>query len=125
MRRHAILLVLVLVASTPLAADEIFAVTDLAHKIVETVDEDGDILVSFKATVRNLTETTQEATVWIQGLDRDDFEVVEARLVGRLKGKESRVLSDSLYIKEKTFKSVARWQIDQVEAAPGRAQEAP
>jgi len=94
-------------------ARDLVEVSGIKQKIVENADDQGDLLVSFKATVRNLTDSPQEAEIWLQGIDKEDFEVVEVELFGRLKPKESRVLTNMTYVREKTYASVIKWQVEE------------
>jgi hypothetical protein len=107
------LMCLFLLLAPPASAADLFEVSSIKRKIVEPADSEGDLLVSFKATVKNRTDTPQEAEVWIQGIDGDDFEVVEVQLFGRLKAKESRVLTNMVYVREKTYSSVVKWQVEE------------
>ena len=85
--------------AAPALAADVIAVSGIKHRIVEPADDQGDVLVSFKAAVRNLTDSAQEVEVWIQGIDREDFEVVEVQLFGKLGPKETRELTNMVYLR--------------------------
>lgn len=87
-------------------------VSDLSHKILSKPDEDGDLEISIKVNVRNTTETDIEAAIVVRGLDKEDYEVFEVPLSGKVKAKQSRVLTDSWYINEKRYKSIERWEVE-------------
>lgn len=99
--------------AAPARADDVVEVSGIKHKIVEPADDQGDLLVSFKAAVKNLTDAPQEVEVWIQGIDREDFEVVEVQLFGKLKPKETRELTNMVYLREPTYTSVVKWQVEE------------
>jgi hypothetical protein len=104
---------LLILGAAPVRADDIVEVSGIKNKIVEPADDQGELLVSFKAAVKNLTDSPQEVEVWIQGIDRDDFEVVEVQLFGKFKPKETRELTNMVYLREQTYASVVKWQVEE------------
>ena len=84
-------------------------VTGPGHKVLTGPDEDGDLEISVKLTVKNTTESDLRVEVTVQAIDAEDFEVFEVRLSGTVKAKQSRVLTDSKYISEKLYK----WQAEE------------
>ena len=94
-------------------AADLVAVSGIKNKIVEPADDQGDLLVSFKASVKNLTDSPQEVEVWIQGIDREDFEVVEVQLFGKFKPQETRELTNMVHLREQTYASVVKWQVEE------------
>jgi len=109
----ALLGLLLLPGAAPARADDLFEVSGIKNKIVEPADDHGDLLVSFKAAVKNLSDTSQEIEVWLQGIDREDFEVVEVQLFGKFKPKETRELTNMIYVREQTYASVVKWQVEE------------
>jgi hypothetical protein len=88
-------------------------VSNIEHKLIHDVDQDGDVLVSIKASVKNPTENDQDVELWVQGIDGDGFEVAEVRLAGHVKSKETRVLTDAVYIREDVYKTVVKWVLEE------------
>jgi len=84
----------------------------LAHKVLSGPDDDGDLEISVKVTVRNTTESDVDAEVGVHAVDKEDFEVFDVRLSGKVKAGQTRVLSDTQFITEKLYKSIARWEIE-------------
>ena len=109
----ALLALLLSFSAAPVRGEELVEVSGIKSKIVEPADDHGDLLVSFKAAVRNLTDSPQELEVWIQGIDREDFEVVEVQLFGKFKPKETRELTNMIYVREQTYASVVKWQVEE------------
>ena len=50
--------------------------------------------------------------VIVRAVDRDDYEVFDVALTGKVKARESRVLTDTQFISEKVYKTVVRWEIE-------------
>jgi hypothetical protein len=85
----------------------------LAHKVLSGPDDEGDLEISVKVSVRNTTEADQEAQVIIRAVDKEEFEVFEVRLSGKVKAGQTRVLTDTQFISEKLYKSIVRWEVEE------------
>ena len=85
----------------------------LAHKVLGGPDDDGDIEISVKVSVRNATDTDQDAEVVVRAVDKEDYEVFEVQLTGKVKAGQTRVLTDTQFISEKRYKSIVRWEIEE------------
>jgi hypothetical protein len=55
----------------------------------------------------------QDVEVFVRAVDKEDFEVFDVRLRGRVKAGQTRVLSDTQFIGEKLFKSIVRWEVEE------------
>ena len=86
--------------------------TGLAHKVVAGPDSDGDLEISVKLTARNTTDEEQSVKVIVRAVDREDYEVFDMALTGKVKARESRILTDTQFISEKVYKTVVRWEIE-------------
>ena len=111
------LLTLTLILTLPLITAAVSApdgieFTGLAHKVVAGPDSDGDLEISVKLTARNTTDEEQNVKVIVRAVDRDDYEVFDMALTGKVKARESRILTDTQFISEKVYKSVVRWEIE-------------
>ena|SRR6185503_4692984 len=84
----------------------------LTHKVLSGPDDDGDLKISIKVTVLNTTEAEIDAAVVARAVDKEDFEVFDVRLTGKVKAGKIRVLTDTQFITEKLYKSIARWEIE-------------
>lgn len=84
----------------------------LAHKVLGGPDEDGDLKISIKVTVRNTTGGDQDVKVVVRAVDNDHYEVFDVELSGKVKAGETRTLTDTQYINEKLYKTIARWEIE-------------
>lgn len=88
-------------------------VSGLAHKVLSGPDDEGDLEISVKVSVRNTTEADRDAEVIIRAVDKEEFEVFEARLTGKVKAGQTRILTDTQFIREKLYKSIARWETEE------------
>lgn len=88
-------------------------VSGLAHKVLSGPDEDGDLEISVKLTVKNTTEADTRVEITVQAIDGEDFEVFDVRLSGSVKAKQTRVLTDTQFISEKLYKTIVKWQIEE------------
>ena len=75
--------------ATPVLAGDAVAVANVAHRVINGPDSEGDVLISVKADVTNLLDTDQEVEVWVQALDAEGFEVTDIELSGRLAGTDT------------------------------------
>ena len=89
-----------------------FEFSGLAHKILSGPDEDGDLEISIKLTVRNTTRGDQDVKVVVRAVDTEDYEVFDVQLSGKVKAGETRTLTDTQFINEKLYKTIARWEIE-------------
>lgn len=83
------------------------------HKVLSGPDEDGDLKISVKVVLRNSTDEDVVVDLEIEAIDSDDFEVLDVSLSGMVAAKGSRSLSDWQYVNEKSYKSIAKWQLDE------------
>jgi len=89
-------------------------------KVIDGPDDDGDLRISVKVTVKNTTETEMNVELNVQALDRDNFEVFDMFLSDAVRAGQERVLTDTDYIQERTYKSVAKWRVEEVTARGGQ-----
>jgi hypothetical protein len=97
----------------PAFALEGVEVSGVEHRVLEGPDEDGELYVSFKATVKNTFAEERELEVWLQAVDKDGYEVFDVPLKGRFKPSEQRTLTDTQWIKEKLYKTIVKWQVEE------------
>ena len=106
-------LLLVLAPGVVHAADSV-EVEAIEHKVlVAKPDHAGDIWLSVKLTVRNLTNEDARVSFEIQAFDKDDFEVFDIELSGTVKAFEARSLSDHSYINADLYKTIVRWTLNE------------
>ena len=75
-------------------------------------DRDGDLDISVKVTVRNRSENDVEIDISVRAIDGEDFEVLDLFLDGLVRAGETRVLTDSYFLNEQTYKTISRWEIE-------------
>ncbi len=122
MKRTASLLLLALLASYGLAAgvlaqtttsDGTVEVSNVAHKVIQGPDAEGDLLISVKAEVKNLLSRPQDVEIWVRALDAEGFEVVDVPLTARLKAGQQKGLTDTLYLNARAYKTIVKWQAEE------------
>ena len=101
-----------LITAVAVTAPDAVEFAGLAHKVVAGPDSDGDLEISVKLTARNTTDDDQNVKVIVRAVDREDYEVFDMALTGKVKARESRVLTDTQFISEKVYKTVVRWEIE-------------
>lgn len=111
------LLTLALILTLPLISGAVpppkgLELTGLAHKVIDGPDEDGDLEISVKVTVRNTTGKDQDVKIKVRAVDGEDYEVFDMPITGIVKARDTRVLSDTQFISEKVYKTVVRWEIE-------------
>jgi hypothetical protein len=84
----------------------------LAHKVLNGPDDDGDLEISVKLTVRNMTAKDQDVKVVVRAVDAEEYEVFDVQLTGKVKAREARTLTDTQYIPDKVYKTIVRWEIE-------------
>jgi hypothetical protein len=89
------------------------------HKILGGPDEDGDLEISVKISIRNTAEPDLTVQVFVQALDKDGFEVFDILLSDIVKGGQTRTLSDWQYIKQGVYRSIQAWRVEEVTVRPG------
>ena len=104
-------LILALVGSV-VSAQQGLEFSGLAHKVLAGPDSDGDLQISIKVNVRNPTSADHDAKVVVRAVDNDDYEVFDVQLTGKVKAGQTRILTDTQFINEKVYKSIARWEIE-------------
>ena len=110
----AAVLVSLLVGSVVVApAAQGLEVSGLAHKILSGPDVDGDLAISIKVSVLNSTDTDQQAMVIVRAVDKEEYEVFEAHLNAKIKAGQLRILTDSHFIGEDLYNSIARWEVEE------------
>lgn len=112
------LLALTLVLTLPLigtamSAQKELEFSGLSHKVLGGPDSDGDLEISVKVTVQNLTARDQEVKVVARAVDSEGYEVFDVQLTGKVKPKETKILTDTQFINEKLYKSIVRWEIEE------------
>jgi hypothetical protein len=86
---------------------------EVAHKVVDDhPDQDGELKISIKLSVRNDSDEDVSVDVMIRALDAEGFEVFEANLEGTVRAGATRVLTDSNYISPRIYKMISRWEIE-------------
>lgn len=85
----------------------------LAHKVLNGPDDDGDLEISVKLNVRNVTAKDQDVKVAVRAVDAEEYEVFDVHLTGKVKAREGRVLTDTQFISEKVYKTIVRWEIEE------------
>src|SRR5215475_250938 len=105
-------LLLALVGSV-VSAQQGVEFSGLAHKVLSGPDSDGDLLISIKLNARNATDIDQDAKVVVRAVDKDDYEVFDVQLIGKVKAGQMRILTDTQFINEKVYKSIVRWEIEE------------
>ena len=88
-------------------------VSGLAHKVLSGPDDEGDMEISVKVSVRNTADTDRDAEVVVRAVDKEEFEVFEVRLTAKVKAGQTRTLSDTQFVGEKLYKSIVRWEIEE------------
>jgi hypothetical protein len=111
------LLTLALILTLPLISSAVSApkgleFSGLAHKVVDGPDDDGDLEISIKVNVRNMTGKDQDVKIKVRAVDAEDYEVFDMPITGIVKARESRVLTDTQFISEKVYKTIVRWEIE-------------
>jgi hypothetical protein len=91
---------------------------DVAHKLIEPEDEDGQVRFAVKVTVENRAEHPQSVTVDVEGFDIDGFMLTSMRLTGVVGADENRTLSDSGYLNKKAYSDVVKWKAEVKSARP-------
>jgi hypothetical protein len=91
-------------------------VGDVAHKVIEPADDDGDIRLSIKVRVHNLGVDDVEAFVEVQAVDAEGFEVCDVSVHGHVPGGESRYLSDWLYLQQAAFETISEYKVERSSA---------
>jgi hypothetical protein len=76
------LLIITLILTLPLIAPAISTQKDLefsglAHKVLGGPDDDGDLEISVKVTVRNTSGTDQDVKVIARAVDGEEYEVFD------------------------------------------------
>lgn len=104
-------LVLALVGSV-VSAQQGLEFSGLAHKVLAGPDSDGDLEISIKVNVRNATNTDQDVKIVVRAVDKDDYEVFDVQLTGKVKAGQTRILTDTQFISEKVYKTIVRWEIE-------------
>jgi len=110
MSRLGVCIALMLLLSPPLVSNSPgYELIDKAHKIVSGPDEDGDLEISLRATVKNLRNAQLAVRVIAQGIDKEDFVTYDIYLEALLKPNETRVLRDLDYIPKATYDKIVKW----------------
>lgn len=97
---------------TVVAASQGLEFTGLGHKVLSGPDSDGDLEISVKINVRNPTNADQDAKVVVRAVDKEGYEVFDVELTGKVKAGETRILTDTQYIKEKVYNTIIKWEIE-------------
>ena len=98
------------------AAPPALQVGDVAHKVIEAADDDGDIRLSIKVRVDNPSVDDVEASVEVQAVDAEGFEVTDFSVHGRIRAGESRDLSDWLYLQQAAFETISKYKVERSSA---------
>jgi hypothetical protein len=116
--RIAVVLVLCTIAGSldgPAAGSSLgVEVDDPESKILEGADDEGDLTVGMRVSVKNTSESEESVELVVQGLDRDGYELFEFYLSGVVKAGQTRNLTDRDYVPENLHKSIVRWRVDQL-----------
>jgi hypothetical protein len=112
------LITLTLILTLPLISFAMPVSKDLeysapAHKVLGGPDDDGDLEISVKVTVRNTTGKAQEAKVVVRAVDGEGYEVFDVQLTGKVAANETKILTDTQYINEKLYKTIVKWEIEE------------
>ena len=88
-------------------------VSEISHKVIQGPDADSELLVSIKATVANLLETEQYVKISIRAIDSEGFEVKDVILEGKFTGHQTRVLSETGWVSERSYHTIVRWELEE------------
>ena len=110
MSRSVACVLLMLFVSLPIASSTpAYELIDRAHKIVSGPDEDGDLEISFRVTVKNLRDTKLAVRVIAQGIDEEDFVTYDLYLDDTLGPHETRVIRDLDFISDTKYSEIVKW----------------
>lgn len=126
--RFFVALVPILVAA-PLAASsgaphlgvEIAAPT---VRIAEGPDNDRDLTISITVRVKNTTDRELAVELIVQGLDREGNELFDAFLNDAVMPGQERAFTDTGFIKDRMFKSVVTWRVEEATIRGGQSNNA-
>lgn len=99
-------------------------IDDPESKVLEGADDEGDLTVGIRVSVKNTSENEESVELVVQGLDRDGYELFEFYMSGVVKAGQTRNLTERDFVPENIHKSIVRWRVDQVSirgAQAGRA----
>ncbi|HOO76303.1 MAG TPA: hypothetical protein PLI51_00190 [bacterium] len=94
-------------------------------KVVEGPDYDNDLTISISVRVKNTTEREVAVEVIVQGLDREGAELFDTFLNDALKPGQTRVFTDSVYIRNGLYKSIVIWRVEEATIRGGEPNNAP
>ena len=86
-----------------------YEVSDIGFRTVTDKEQDGDVKISIKATVKNDADD-DEVGVTIQGVDKDGFELASIFLAGHVPIGRSRVLTTACYVENSLLQQIVDWQ---------------
>jgi hypothetical protein len=91
-------------------------VDDISTRIVESVDDAGDLWYAIKATVVNSSNQDLEVDVEIQGVDDEGFELTSVNVRGVLLRESDKILTERTFLQERIFEEIAQWQVKEISA---------
>ncbi len=119
-----LLLVAVSLVASPSVPHLGVEIGEPAVKILEGPDDDNDLTVSISVRVKNTTDRELAVDLIVQGVDRDGNELSDLHLSDAVKPGQERVFTDTTYIKDKVFKSVTTWRVEEATIRGGQPNNA-
>ncbi len=95
------------------AQNDVF-VSDIAVKSLDIYTTEHELWFSVKATVWNNTPVPRRIIVEIQGIDQDGFELKDFVLKSEFAAGQTKILTDTRFMKEDLFKNVLRLQAGEI-----------
>jgi len=123
--RHILIALVLLLVAVPLVASPGaphlgVEIGEPAVKILEGPDDDSDLTVRISVRVKNTTERELAVDLIVQGLDREGSELYDLHLNDAVKPGLERTFTDTNYIKERVFKSVTTWRVEEATIRGGQ-----
>jgi hypothetical protein len=81
------------------------------HRVVLGPDEDGDLLVSIKVPVTNLSDEVIFVNLELQARDSEGFQVFEFDLAGKVGARTTEIVTDTEYIAAEIVDAISSWNI--------------
>lgn len=98
------------------ANDDRLVVGEITHRLVAPVDDDGDVRISIKVGLRNVSADDLSVFVNMQSLDADGFAVFQTPVSATIEMGASENLSDWLYLQESAYLTMDRWIVHSLRA---------